>query len=108
MAANYCQLWLTCENTVEADTIAQALLDAKLIVCAKQTTVDSNFLWKGQKTNNQEVLLVMESRLDLFDEVEAVIAKLHSYDIFVLEAVPVVAVSKGAAGWLKKELKANG
>ena len=49
--------------------------------------------------------MMMESRADLFDEVEAEVAKLHSYDTFVLEATPVTAISKSAAAWLKRELK---
>lgn len=47
----------------------------------------------------------MDSREDLFEEVEREVAKLHSYDSFVLEVVPLSSVSKKAAQWLKKELK---
>lgn len=103
--AHYCQLWLTCKDAVEADGVAQALLDQKLIACAKQTTIDSYFLWKGQKDNNREVLLVMDSREDLFEKVEKEVAKLHSYETFVLQAVPVINVSKDAKEWLLKELQ---
>lgn len=102
---NFCQLWLTCENTVEADTIAQALLELKLIVCAKQTSVDSHFLWKGEKVSNQETLLVMDSREDLFEKVEKEVTKLHSYETFVLQAIPVSNVSKEAKTWLQTELE---
>jgi periplasmic divalent cation tolerance protein len=104
VADAFCQLWLTCENTVEADKIAQVLLDKHLVACAKQTSVDSHFLWKGQRASNQEILLVMDSRQDLFDAVEKEVAKLHSYDTFVLQAVPVVKVSEQATKWLQKEL----
>ena len=47
----------------------------------------------------------MESREDLFDEVEREVAKLHSYDTFVLEAVPISKISQKAEDWLKKEFK---
>ncbi|MEO8785149.1 MAG: divalent cation tolerance protein CutA [Candidatus Saccharimonadales bacterium] len=101
----FCQLWLTCANTVEADTIAQALLDEHLVSCVKQTEVNSAFWFKGRKESNEEVLLVMDSRSDLFEAAEAAVAKLHSYDTFVLQAMPVLAVSKKAQLWLKEELK---
>lgn len=109
MAKNeYCQLILTCKNSVEADTIAKALLEKKLIACAKQiSSVDSIFSWHGGFDNNNEELLLMDSRLDLFDAVEAEVAKLHSYETFVLQAVPVVKVSKDAQKWLDKELKSE-
>lgn len=46
----------------------------------------------------------MESREDLFTQVEAEIAILHSYDTFVLEATPISRMSKSAKTWLEKEL----
>ncbi len=104
--SEYCQLWLTCKNSVESSTIANALLEKGLIACAKQiSSVDSDFRWQGKIERNDEELLVMDSRLDLFDKIEAEVAKIHSYDTFVLQAVPVVKISKKAQKWLNKELK---
>jgi len=102
--AGLCQLWLTCANRVEADTIAQTLLDKKLVVCIKQTSVDSDYLWEGAKEHNEEVLLVMDSRSEFFDQVEKEVAKLHSYETFVLIALPIVKISKAAETWVNKEI----
>lgn len=101
----FCQLWLTCANTVEADTIAQALLDDHLVACVKQTAVNSTFWDKARKESEEEVLLIMDSRQDLFEAAEDTVAKLHNYDTFVLQAIPVLAVSKRAQAWLNEELK---
>ena len=101
---SYCQLWLTCEDTAEADTIAHALLDKRLITCAKQLPVTADFAWKGAKEHSDEILLVMESREDLFDQVEAEVAKLHSYETFVLQAIPMSRLSKKAETWLSEEI----
>jgi uncharacterized protein involved in tolerance to divalent cations len=46
----------------------------------------------------------MDSRLDLFDQIESEVAKLHSYDTFVLTSVPVTKISKKALAWMEKEL----
>lgn len=101
----FCQLWLTCANKKEADKIANTLLEKRLVVCVRQMLVSSDYWWKGRLENSSEILLQMESREDLFEEVEHEVAKLHSYDTFVLEATPVVKISKKAGQWLKKELK---
>ncbi len=103
-AGELCQLWLTCANTVEADTITQTLLDKKLVVCVKQSTVNSDYLWEGVKEHNDEVLLIMDSRTDLFDKVESEVAKLHSYDTFVLIALPILRISRAAQSWVGEEL----
>lgn len=101
---DFCYLYLTCENTVEASLIVDALLKKRLIVCAKQSSVDSNYAWKGKHEHNQEMLLVMQSRLDLFDAVEKEVTKIHSYETPVLEAIPIAKVSKLATTWMEENL----
>lgn len=101
----YCQLWLTCEDKKEASKIAKTLLNKHLIACAKQIPVSADFHWQNKMDHANEILLLMESRVDLFDKVEAEVAKLHSYDTFVLEAIPINKISKEAEKWLNKEAR---
>lgn len=105
MKNNLCQLWLTCANEKEADKITNTLLVKHLVACVHKVPISSEFHWRGKISSSKEVLLQMDSRNDLFDEVEAEVAKLHSYDTFVLEAVLVTRISKNAEQWLHKELK---
>ncbi len=102
---NFYQLWLTCADKQEADKIANTLLVKHLVACAKQISVSADYRWQGKIDKSDEILLLMESREDLFDEIEREVAKLHSYDTFVLEATPVYKISKKAEKWLNEELK---
>ncbi|MBI3624312.1 divalent-cation tolerance protein CutA [Candidatus Saccharibacteria bacterium] len=104
-ATAFCYLYLTCSDGQEATKIAGGLLDKHLIICAKQLPVTSAFRWQGKILGGKEILLIMESRLDLFDEVEKALNTLHSYDTFVLEAVPISKVSKDATKWINDNLK---
>lgn len=103
--SNYCQLWLTCKDKKEATKVARSLLAKRLVACAKQIPLTADYLWQGKMKHSDEILLVIESREDLFDEVEREVAKLHSYDTFVLEATPISKISKKAEKWLNSELK---
>lgn len=96
----YCQLQLSCKDQLEADKVSSHLLNKHLIACAKSLPIESTFSWKGSIDKSNEILLLMESRVDLFDAVEKEIAKLHSYEVFVLTALPIVKVSKQASDWL--------
>ncbi len=98
---DFCQLWLTCKDTVEADKIAAFLLDKRLIACAKKVPAKSKYHWQGKIEQSSEVILVMDSKTESFDEIEAEVTKLHSYDTFVLQAVPIVKISKEAEKWLE-------
>lgn len=105
MRSDFCQLWLSCKDKAEADKVANALLLKSLVVCVKQVKAESDFRWQGKIENANEVLLEMLSRVDLFDKIEQEIGKLHSYDTFVLEATPILRVSKDAEKWLRSELQ---
>lgn len=105
MNRQYVELYLTCEDTPEADKIAQALLDMHLVVCTKQIPISMAYWWKGDIERGSEVLLIMESAVDLFDEVELEVSKLHSYETFVLQALPFIKVSSQATKWIEENLK---
>ncbi|TXG77308.1 divalent-cation tolerance protein CutA [Patescibacteria group bacterium] len=98
-------LYLTCATKQEAEVIARALLDRRLIACASATQVESWFLWDGETETSHETLLIMKSRQGLFDDVNTVVADLHSYNTYVLEEVLVNTLSEGASAWLHKMLK---
>jgi len=99
-------LFLTCADNTEADIISDSLLQKKLIACAKKSTVTSKFNWDGKKDEGTEVLLIMDSVEELFEQIEVEISQLHSYDTFVLIATPVIRTSSGIKEWFKKELRA--
>jgi periplasmic divalent cation tolerance protein len=104
MSRQYCYIWLSCEEG-EKESIAQSLLEKRLINCAKFSSVSSMYWWKGQIESANEALVIMESAEDLFDEIETEIAKIHSYDTFVLQSVPVTKINKDASDWMDENLK---
>jgi periplasmic divalent cation tolerance protein len=100
----FCQVYLGCGDGAEADRVAGVLLEKRLVVCVKKMPVSSSFRWKGKIENSDEILLVMDSREDLFGQIEAEVAKLHSYKTFVLQSVPIGRLSPQAREWMNKEL----
>ena len=94
------ELFLTCDSWQEAQRIVDALLNMQLIACAEFIPITSKFNWKGQHSEADEVKLIMLSIEDNFDKIEKVVAKLHSYESFVLQAIPVTHLSKAATAWL--------
>lgn len=41
------------------------------------------------------------------EKIEAEVAKLDSYDTFVLETLPISKISTKSTGWMKNELNPN-
>lgn len=105
MATDFVELFLTCEDRAEAEKIAQALLEQHLIACAKFIPIEARYWWKGEIVDGKEILLLMESAVENFDRIETEVAKLHSYETFVLQAIPLERVSKEASVWLTENTK---
>lgn len=98
-------LYLTCADQAEADKIAQSLLEKRLVVCVKKMPVKSDFLWQGKIDHGSEILLIMDSSEELFDQVEQEVKRLHSYDTPNLVSVLISRSSAGIPEWLQQELK---
>ncbi len=98
-------LYLVCANENEADRIAEALLEQKLIACAKKFETKSIFRWQGKIKRAEEVVLLLETEGRLFDEIESEIAKIHSHKTFVLASINTERTSRGISAWLEDELR---
>lgn len=103
MSNNFCELTLTCADQLEADNISSTLLDKHLVACVRQFPVNSAYWWKGEIQKDNEILLLMESQSKLFDKIEAVVLKLHSYETPGLYMKEMRRVSQKAADWLEAE-----
>ena len=104
MQTDFVELVLTCGSWQEAQRIVDALLEQRLIACAEFMEVKSKYHWQGKLEENKEIKLVMETVADNFKKVEAEVAKLHSYETFVLQQIPLTNLSAKAQVWLRQEV----
>jgi periplasmic divalent cation tolerance protein len=102
---NFVELFLTCASWQEAQRIADSLLEKHLVACVEFMEVKSRYHWHGRIEESDEIKLIMETVADNFDKIEAEVAKLHSYDTFVLEQIPLTNLSAKARGWWQEETK---
>lgn len=58
----------------------------------------------GKIVDGQKSMLLMESLAENFDKIEAEVAKIHSYDTFVLQSISMTQVSKQTEAWLQETL----
>jgi periplasmic divalent cation tolerance protein len=97
-------LLLTCADEAEASAISKKLLKEKSAACVRQAAVYSEFLWKGTTEESNEVLLIIESVEEKFEEIERAVKELHSYETFVLTAYSVLRSSHGVEDWIEESI----
>ncbi|MCA9325141.1 divalent-cation tolerance protein CutA [Candidatus Saccharibacteria bacterium] len=103
--SNPVELVLTCGSWQEAQKIADSLLEQKLIACVEMLDVTSRFAWKQSIEENKEVKLIMTTAEHLYDHIETEVKKLHSYETFVLQQIPITHLNQAAHDWLAEVTK---
>ena len=95
----------TCGSEEQAATIARHLVEHHLAACVNILPgARSIYRWKGAIEDAGEWLLVIKTRRDRFASLRAAIAKLHSYEVPEVIALPVVDGSESYLSWLDREL----
>jgi periplasmic divalent cation tolerance protein len=73
---------VTVGNSQEALAIARTLVEEKLVACVNIVSrIRSIYRWKGEVCDEEEQLLIMKTRTELFPTLQNRIRKLHSYEV---------------------------
>ena len=85
-------LLTNCPDADTADRIADALITARLVACSNRyAPIRSRYHWQGAIEAEEEHPLLLKTRPELADKVEAEIARLHPYDVPPILRIPMEA-----------------
>lgn len=94
-----------CDSEEQAARLARHLVELRLAACVNIVPgVRSVYRWKGAIEDSAEWLLVIKSRRDLFSAIRAELARMHSYEVPELLALPVVEGAENYLAWMDREL----
>lgn len=97
----------TCESRLDADKIANALVDARLAACVNILPLSSVYRWKGKVERAEELLLLIKTRRPLFDKLRALLERIHPYEVPEVIALPIADGSGAYLDWIEKETNAD-
>lgn len=93
----------SCASEDEAGRIAEALIAARLAACVTMLPkVQSVYRWKGAVERSEEFLLIIKSSREIFERLRTEIARLHSYEVPELLALPVVEGAPAYLAWMSE------
>ncbi|RLE79518.1 MAG: divalent-cation tolerance protein CutA [Thermoprotei archaeon] len=107
MLGTYTVILITVPTREEALKISRDLLEKKLIACINiLDNVHSLYWWKGKIEEGKELLLVIKTRLDLFEKVLESVKRLHSYEVPEVIALPIIAGNRDYLKWIDESVEA--
>jgi len=66
------------------------LVEEKLVACVNMIPrIRSVYWWKGEVCNEEEILMIMKTRSDLFPALRDRVRALHSYEVPEIIAFPI-------------------
>jgi periplasmic divalent cation tolerance protein len=87
--------------------IARALLEKELAACVNIiSSIDSIYTWEGKICNDEEVLLVVKSRAELFEnQLVPAVQAIHPYRVPEIIALPIKMGAKSYLDWIEAVTK---
>lgn len=91
---------ITCPSRRIAEDIADAALEDRIAVCANlEGPVTSSYRWKGVIEQSFEFILWLKGPETSWGKIEALVNRVHPYDVPAIVAMPLTHVSDAYAAW---------
>ena len=97
---------VTAASDTEARRLARRLLEKRLAACVNFAPVTSMFRWQDAIQEEEEILLIIKTHTEAFDELAATVKSHHSYDTPEVIGLPIVLGSRAYLEWIDHEVKA--
>jgi len=102
----YCVIFCTVPNKEVGLDIATTLVSSQLAACVNIVPgLTSIYTWKGELCNDQELLLIIKTKNNLFANVEEAIKKIHPYEVAEIISLPVISGSHDYLQWIETVTK---
>ena len=101
----YVQVLTTAGSEEEAEAIAAALLEQRLAACVQTAgPIVSRYRWQGRLERSEEWRCLAKTEAGLYEQAEAAIRAVHSYEEPEILAIPVLAGSAGYLAWISESV----
>jgi periplasmic divalent cation tolerance protein len=102
----FCVIFCTVPHKEVGLDIANTLVSKQLAACVNIVPgLTSIYTWKDELCNDQELLLIIKTKNNLFANVEEVIKKIHPYEVPEIISLPVISGSYDYLQWVKTVTK---
>ena len=98
-------VFVMCESTEQAETIAQSLVTEKFAACVNVVPgVRSCYVWEAKLTWSNEVLLLIKTTRGRYQQLEARVKSLHSYSLPEIVGVTIEDAFDKYLAWIDESV----
>ena len=99
-------IFITASSSEEAQNIATALVEEKLVACVNIIPqIRSIYWWEGKVCQDDEVMLISKTKQSLFTLLMDRVKALHSYEVPEIIAFPISEGSPEYLSWIENVTK---
>jgi len=99
-------VYMTCENTAEAENIGAILVERRLAACVNILGgMKSMYWWEGKVVKNEEVVFIAKTKTRLVDELTEAVTAMHGYDVPCVAAMSIEGGNPDFLAWIREETK---
>lgn len=106
MNSSYIVILCTVPNLETAQQISHLVVSEKLAACSNIVPdLKSIYLWENSVQKDAELLLIMKTRAELYDQIELKIRENHPYSIPEIIAIPIIKGNSHYLKWIDDNVK---
>lgn len=76
------------------------MIDRKLVACGHQFQIHASYTWQSKTEANPETRAAFHTRVDLVDEISALVIAAHPYEVPCIIALPIISANPSYADWI--------
>lgn len=104
MNNQFISVYVTHNNKRQAILMARTLVEEKLIACAN--IIEGNisiYEWQGKVETENEVILFLKSKSELFDDIKKRVLELHPYECPCVLSFNINEGNRNYLDWIKNQ-----
>lgn len=98
--------YTTCPDEAVAQSIANTLLNEKIIACSNLfPSVHSQYWWQGQIESSKECVLLLKTFSHLRESLQSRFKELHPFEVPCILEISIASGNPDYLRWLEQSLK---
>ena len=105
MSNEYSITITTFPNKDTAKPIAKLLVENRFAACVQIFPIESVYIWQDKVCDENEVMLFIKSKTELFEKISALIKENHTYEVPEIIQVPITGGLPEYLKWIEDWVK---